>query len=88
MSEMTKMELERTVYTSLIPWWPDGVEFLNAQNIAPAGKGTWEKRARQEGFPMHRPNGPKGKRYIIPAEVDRFLRSRCTEPTAGQDAAP
>ena len=88
MAEMTKMELERTVYTSLIPWSPDGVTFLNEHNIAPAGTSTWEKRARKEGFPMHRPNGPKGKRYIIPKEVDEFLRSRCTEPSAGQDVAP
>ena len=85
---MTPMELDRTVYTSLIVWWPDGVNFLNEHNIAPAGKSTWEKRARQEGFPMHRPNGPKAKRYIVPAEVDAFLRSRCTEPSPGQNGQP
>lgn len=83
---MTKMELDRTVYDSLIVWWPDGVAFLNEHNIAPAGKSTWEKRARQKGFPMHRPNGPRGKRYIIPREVDHFLRSRCITPTPDQSA--
>lgn len=82
---MTKMELDRTVYTSLIPFVPDGIDFLNEHNIAPCGKTTWEKRTKMKGFPMHRPNGGKGKRYIVPKEVDEFLRSRCTEPSAGQD---
>jgi hypothetical protein len=88
MPEMTKMELDRTVYDSLIVWWPDGVAFLNEHNIAPAGRTTWEKRSKQKGFPMHRPNGPRGKRYIVPREIDEFLRSRCTDNTPGRDVAP
>ncbi len=84
MSEMTKMQLDRTVYDSLIVWWPDGVAFLNEHNIAPAGRTTWEKRTKMPGFPLHRPNGPKGKRYIVPREVDAFLRSRCTANVPGQ----
>ena len=81
---MTKMELDRTVYNSLIRWWPDGVAFLNEHNIAPAGKTTWEARTKLKGFPMHRPDGPRGWRYIIPREVDEFLRSRCITPEPDQ----
>ena len=77
------MELDRTVYDSLIVWQPDGITFLNEHNIAPAGRTTWEKRTRQKGFPMHRPNGPRGKRYIVPREVDEFLRSRWSYTTPG-----
>jgi hypothetical protein len=88
MAEMTKMQLDRTVYESLIPFVPQGIAFLNEHNIAPCGKSTWEKRARMRGFPMHRPNGGKGKRYIVPKEVDDFLRSRCTDNDPGQNARP
>jgi hypothetical protein len=84
---MTKMKLDRTVYDSLIPW-NEALAFMNEHHIGSASKGTWEKRSKLPGFPVHRPNGGKGKRYVIPAEVDHFLRSRCTEQTPGQDVAP
>jgi hypothetical protein len=87
MTEMTKMKLDATVYDSLIPWL-DALQLMNEHHIAPAGKSTWEKRAKLPGFPIHRPNGPKGSRYVIPAEVDAFLRSRCTDNRPGQDVAP
>jgi len=86
MSEMTKMKLDRTVYDSLIPWL-DALAFMNEHNIAPAGKSTWEKRAKMKGFPLHRPNAGRGTRYVIPAEVDAFLRSRCIDNQPGQEIA-
>jgi hypothetical protein len=87
MAEMTKMKLDRTLYDSLLTW-TEALEFMNEHSIGRASKGTWEKRARQTGFPIHRPNGPKGTRYVVPSEVDAFLRSRCIASRPDQDVAP
>jgi hypothetical protein len=85
MSESTRVQLDTDIYDRLVPWL-EAIDYCNAHNIAKAGKGTWEARSKMDGFPMHRPNGPKGSRYAVPAEIDRFLRSRCTAQTPGQQA--
>lgn len=79
------MKLDRTVYDSLIPWL-EAIQFMNEQNIGRASKGTWEKRSKMPGFPIHRPNAGKGTRYVIPHEVDEFLRSRCIDNAPGEQA--
>jgi excisionase family DNA binding protein len=48
---------------------------------------TFDKYVAEQGLPVHRlGNGPKAQRRVYASEIDAWLRSRCSAPTAGNGA--
>jgi predicted DNA-binding transcriptional regulator AlpA len=40
----------------------------------------------EAGLPSHQPGGPNSTRLFDPIEVDEWVRSRCSDPSAGEAA--
>lgn len=84
---MTKLKLDDQWYDQALPF-PEVIVLMNEHQMFRAGKGTWEKRSKMPGFPIHRPNGPRGSRFAIGREVYEYLRSRCTDSAPAQTTQP
>ena len=89
MDQMTNVELDRGAYDAPLSL-AKGVALLRSRGVAisRASIYRWNADAIAVGQPplFHQPSGTRGRVFIVPAEVESWIRSRCSTQTPG-DAA-
>lgn len=89
MARTTNVELDKGSYYAPMSI-RGGIDYLRSRGVAisRASIYRWNNDAIRQGLQplFHQPSGPRGRVFIVPAEVESFIRSRCSAPTPG-DAA-
>jgi hypothetical protein len=89
MSQSTFTELDTGAYYAPMSI-AGGIALLRSRGVAisRASIYRWNSDLVAEGrVPLfHQPSGTRGRVFIVPAEVESFIRSRCSDQTPDQVA--